>query len=581
MRWFYIKSYRNPNMKYILRKDLVLPVLVMILTIPLFYSILRPGFFPMQDDLQAFRVHQMVKCLEDLQIPCRWVPDMGYQYGYPQFNYYPPSIFYLGGLLNILGIQIIDSVKILFILGFILSAFTMFIFLKAFFENNWPAFFGAILYSYVPYKAVEVYVRGSLSEFWSFVFFPVIFWASFQLIRKGLLKYMIWLAFSIGALLTTHNLMSFIFLPLFVVWAILLTLLEKKWMGFPKIVLGSLLGFGLAAFFTLPVIFEGKYVHLETLTGGYFDYRQHFVSLKQLFLSNYWEYGSSVFGSGDTVNLSTGPIQWIAALFGVILAIVNFKNTKKISTLIFFLASLELVVLFLIHQKSFFIWENINVLAWLQFPWRFLSLSIFLLSILSAATIFFLCKYKKELGWSLGIVAIVGVVILHLNFFKPLGWLGISDKDKFSGPFWEKQLTISIFDYLPVYAKLPPDREAPQIPEVLDGTLSVITYNKGSNYQTGTVEVTQEATIRLPLYDFPGMEVTIDQTKVEHFHNDCRNQKFCLGLITFKVPTGQHTIKAKLTNTPVRSIGNIITAISTLLVISLFLVSKKYGKNIA
>src|SRR3989344_4697735 len=105
-------------------------VLIVILTIPTFYRLIKPGFFFMQDDLQAMRVHQMFACFKDLQIPCRWVPDMGYQYGYPQFLYYPPSVYYVGALIHLFGIQIIDSVKIMFALGYIFSALFMFIFLK-------------------------------------------------------------------------------------------------------------------------------------------------------------------------------------------------------------------------------------------------------------------------------------------------------------------------------------------------------------------------------------------------------------------------------------------------------------------
>ncbi|MDP3733505.1 MAG: YfhO family protein [Candidatus Daviesbacteria bacterium] len=240
-------------MQIYLYKGLILTLLLFILIIPLFSSLLRPGFFPMQDDLQAFRIHQMVKCLNDFQIPCRWVPDMGYQYGYPQFNFYPPSVFYLGGILNLLGIQIIDSVKLLFILGFILSALTMFIFLKTL-MGEWPAFIGSILYSFTPYKAQEVYVRGSLSEFFAFIFFPLIFWSAYKLIKSGKLRYIGWLAFSTGFLLITHNLMSFIFLPIFGVWVVTLSVIYKKWGVFPKVIVGSLLGLGLASFFTLPVI---------------------------------------------------------------------------------------------------------------------------------------------------------------------------------------------------------------------------------------------------------------------------------------------------------------------------------------
>src|SRR3989338_5448138 len=117
----------------ILNKGFFIPIILIIFIIPLFSSLIRPGFFPMQDDLQAFRVHQMVKCLKDFQIPCRWIPDMGYQYGYPQFNFYPPSIYYLGAFLHLIGIQVIDTVKILFILGFLLSSGTMYLLLSCLF----------------------------------------------------------------------------------------------------------------------------------------------------------------------------------------------------------------------------------------------------------------------------------------------------------------------------------------------------------------------------------------------------------------------------------------------------------------
>lgn len=555
-------------------------LLLIILILPSFFSLIRPGFFVMQDDLQAFRIHQMNRCFVDFQIPCRWIPDMGYQYGYPQFNFYPPGVFYLGEIFHKIGFQIIDSVKILFILGFIASAFGMFLFLKTFF-GEWPALVGSILYTYAPFRAVEVYVRGSLSEFWALSFFPLIFWVSYGAIKSEKLKYFLWLAIFLGLLILTHHLMTFIFLPILFFWMITWVLIEKKWRILPKLLLSFLIAFGLSTFFTLPLIFEKQFVHTETLLSGYFDYRQHFVSVGQLFLSNYWDYGSSLFGSGDTVNLSTGPIHWIGGLLVFLLAILNFKKTKKLSTIIFLLAGLELLVLFLIHQRSSFIWEKINILSWLQFPWRFLAVSIFLLSILSAAAIFFLSQYKKGLGLALGIIAILGVFVLHANFFKPQEWLGISDKDKFSGPFWEKELTISIFDYLPIYAKLPPNKKAPDFPEILNGEAEFINYKKSSDYQIGDIKVDREAMVRVPLFDFPGMEVLIDQRKVAHWHDDCRGEEYCLGLITFNLPVGSHKIEIKLQDTPIRKTGNIITLVSICLLAALIYKAKKNEKNLA
>ena len=548
---------------------------IFLLTIPLFLSLIRPGFFPMQDDLQAFRIFEMGKCFSDFQFPCRWIPDMGYQYGYPQFNFYPPSIYYLGAFLHLIGIQVIDTVKILFILGFLLSSGTMYLLLKELF-GKYPAVVGVALYSIVPYKATEVYVRGSLSEFFSFVFFPLIFWAGLKIVNEGKWKYVGFLALSIGLLLTTHNLMSFIFLPIFGIWALSLVILNKKIKRFPKIILGSILGLGLAAFFTLPVIFENQYVHIETLTGGYFDWRQHFVTFNQLFFSNNFGYGSSFLGPVDDLSLSVGIIHWILGLTALIFALVNFKKEKKLSSLILILGAVTLFVIFLMHQRSTFLWEIIPGFKLLQFPWRFLSDSTFLLSILGAYSIYIICKIKEKWGKGVGVGVIAGLFILHGLFFQPKEWIDISDQEKFSGESWEKQLTISIFDYLPIYAKLPPNKKAPELPDTLDGEVEFLSYKKGSNFQVGEVEVKEAATLRLPLFDFPGMEVKVDGQKIVHWHDDCRGQEYCLGLITFSVLQGKHTIEAKLKDTQIRQTGNIVSLLSILLVGLIFYLSKKY-----
>ncbi len=539
-------------------------IILLVFTIPTFYQLIRPGFFFMQDDLQAMRVHQMFECFKDLQIPCRWVPDMGYQYGYPQFLYYPPSVYYLGALLHLFGIQIIDSVKILFISGYIFSTLAMFIFLKAFFNSNLPAFFGAMLYTYVPYKALEVYVRGALSEFWSLTFFPLIFWAIYQLITKEKLRYMIFLSLFVGLLMITHNLMTMIFAPVALLWCITLLILKKRGRVIPKIVFGGLLGVGLASFYTLPVIFEAKYAHLETLVGGYFYWRQHFVDIYRLFISNLFGYGSSGLGHDNNLSLSTGQIQWMVALLGFILALFFLKKQKNIAILVILFSIVEVGVLFLIHQRSSFIWEKIPVMVYLQFPWRFLTDSIFLLSFLGAGTVFFVSQINKNYAKIFAVAVLIGILLLHGQFFKPKEWYGISDKDKFSGPFWEKGLTVSIFDYLPIYAKLPPNKIAPPQPEVLEGKVKFISYKKGSNFQTGEIEVEEDSLIRLPLFDFPGMEVKVDGSRVDHWHDDCRGQEYCLGLITFKIQKGRHLLEARLKDTPIRTGGNIITLISIL-----------------
>ena len=484
------------------------------------------------------------------------MPDAGYQYGYPQFNYYPPFPYYLGALLHRAGFQYIDSVKILFILGYILSAIAIYVLVSSL-VGSWAGLISSALYTYIPYKAVEVYVRGAMSEFWAQIFFPLIFWAIYKLVKTGKIKYLIWLAISISLLLTTHSLMSLIFAPIAIIWA-LFWLFREKWTNLFKVFWGGLIGFGLSAFFTLPLLFERKFAHVESLLSGYFDYRQHFVSLYKLFLSMEWGYGSSGFPN-EKLNLSLGIVVWIVGLvIAPIVALLSFKKNRKTSILTLVLVVLALFSIFMMHLKSSFIWAKIPALWYMQFPWRFLAISIFLLCLLAGFVIYLSGRFK----YFLGLVLVLVSVYLYLPFFIPKGWLNISDHEKFSGMSWEKQLTISIFDYLPIYATLPPWAKAPEFPEVLDGKVNFLDYKKGSNYQEGVVEVEKNATVRLPLFDFPGMEVRIDGQKVSHRHDDCRVERYCLGLITFDIPTGKHEIFVKLYDTPIRKVGNIITLAS-------------------
>jgi len=544
-------------------------ILVTLLTIPAFYKLLAPGYFPMHDDLQAFRVYEMDRCLDDFQIPCRWVPDAGYQYGYPQFNYYPPLPYYLGALLHRVGIQYIDSVKILFIAGYILSALAMYVLVGSLIKSSWAGIVASALYTYIPYKAVEVYVRGALSEFWALIFFPLVFWAIYKLIKSGKTKYMVWLSASIAFLLTTHSLMAMIFAPIAILWAIY-WLIREKWNSALKVIWGGLVGFGVSAFFILPLVFERKFAHVESLLSGYFDYRQHFVSLYKLFLSREWGYGSSGFPD-EKLNLSLGIVQWIVGLGAVVLAIVLYKKYKKISILALLLSATALFSIFMMHMKSSFIWAKLPFLWYLQFPWRFLAISIFLLCVLVGFFVYFSGKFKYLIGG----ILIIASIVLNISFFVPKDWLNITDAEKFSGQSWEKQLTISIFDYLPVYGVLPPWSKAPEFPEVLEGNVKFLEYKKGSNYQTGVVEASKDSVIRLPLFDFPGMEVRIDKEKVSHRNDDCREERYCRGLITFSLPAGTHKIEARLKDTLVRTIGNVLTLLGLGAVAVLMLKSRE------
>lgn len=546
-------------------------IALILLIVPAFFTLLRPGIHNIQDSMQYFRIYEMERCFEDGQIPCRWVPDMGYGFGYPLYLYYSPGPYYLGTIMHNLGLQYIDCVKILFIGGFVVSGLGMFWLLLTLFSNPITAFIGCLVYVYAPVRAVQVYVRGSLGEFLSMAIFPFLFLFSYRIIKNIGKKNILWFGLAIFSLLVTHNLMSVAFFPILGIWMLVLLIQEKNYKKLKDISISFLVGIGLAAFFVVPLIFERGYVHLETMTGGYFDYRQHFVNLWQLFISNHFGYGSSQLGSGDDLSLSVGQIQWVLGLLAVILAIKNYKKNKKISTVVFVLAMLSLLIIFLMHQKSFFIWNIFGFMSMFQFPWRFLVVSTFLLSLMSGYFINYL-KNKK-------IATIIIVLLLfgfYGSFFKAQKWMSVNDSQLLTEQEFVKQQTASIFDYLPKSAVLPPNYEAPNLPEIVQGDVEISNYIKGSNWQSGNLAVfSDNAEIRLPIFDFPGMEVTDNGLSITFNHAECINQDYCFGQISFNLTKGLHKIVVRLNSTIPRKIGDAISLITIIAIPICLLIKRK------
>lgn len=544
-------------------------IVLLVSIIPTFTTLLKSGYFPMHDDMQVMRVFEMDKCIKDGQIPCRWVPDMGYGYGYPQFNYYGPFPYYVMEAFHLLGFGFLDSVKIGFILSVLISGMGMFL-LASSLWGGLGGFISGFLFAYAPYRAVDMYVRGAVGEFWALSFFPFIFWSIGGII-KGNKKSTLWLALSLAALFMSHNISTIMFLPFVVFWIIFLIVREKKYSTpfLPGILLklffAGIWGFSIAGFFIIPAWLEKGYVHIDSIVSGYFNYLAHFIDIKQALFSTYWAYGSSEFGPYDGLFLGVGLVHWILPLSLILISMILRK--KKILADVLFLTFIGWLALFMTHSKSTFIWKEIGVLEFVQFPWRFLIIVIFLFSLASGSLSSFLEEKKSFFFAVLGFLLALSLLFYGSNF-RTNGWLMISDKDKFSGDLWQKEQTISIFDYLPIYAKYPPIKAAPDTPTILKGEAKLYSGEKGTDWESWQYYVLKESRLELPLYYFPGWVVMVDGKKVSlNYDNE-------LGLINFTIPIGSHDVYVHLNNTPVRSAANLISLIG-IIAIPFFLIKER------
>lgn len=514
-------------------------LLVLLLVVPALGALLKPGYFPMHDDIQGMRVLQMVKCLADFQIPCRWVPDMGYGYGYPQFNYYSPLPYYLMSVLVFLGIGILDSVKLGFAASIVFSGLAMYS-LGSYLWGKKGGVASALFYTYAPYRAVDIYVRGAMGEAWGFVFMPLIILFS---LRGSVLP----LSLVVAGLLLAHNVTSLMFIPFYVLFMLFYG--KPKFSYLKKVLACWAWGGAMAAFFVLPAFLEKEYVHINSILSGYFNYLAHFVGIKQIFFSTFWGYGVSGLGDLDGMALHVGLLQWTVPVFVllVLLYLGKFRTAKTVAVFV----ALAIAALFLMHPKSSFVWSNIGLLHYIQFPWRFLAIAVVFFS-LAAGAISKLFARKAFL-----IIIFAVVLLLNGYYFRLEEQLLISDEEKFSGESWVKQQTISILDYLPKAASHPPTSPALDTPEIL-GTKGRVFGERGSNWQKWNVNFDEPGRLRLQIIDFPEWRVTVDGREVQA---DSNNE---LGLLAVDVSAGEHIVEANLKDTPLRTFSNFISLFAVL-----------------
>jgi len=550
-------------------------------------GLIGSGYFNMHDDLQMMRQLEMEKCFLDGQIPCRWVPDMGYGFGYPLFNFYPPLPYLVGEVFRLVGYSFVDTVKIVFILSFVLSGLGMYWLAKEFFgfSNDRPGRFAgivsAVVYVWAPYHAVDVYVRGAMNEAWALVWFPVILLTSYKLLTgesRRLLTYVILLALSWFGLLTSHNLMVIIFTPVFAVWCLLWLLWDRKIVRIFHLLVSGIFGFCLSAFFSIPVLMEKGIVATDTLVVGYYEYTAHFASIGQLLFSRFWGYGPSVWMTADDkMSFQVGWFHWGSSiLILVLLSFVYFRERKikKYMVVVGMFAAIGWFAAFMAHPRSTPIWGLLDQLKFVQFPWRFLTIVILSFSFISGAIVRLLPRFW---GFVAGILLMLAVLVYSWNYFLPeYGKLGpLTDEEKFSGAAWELQQTAGIYDYLPEAADTAPKEPRKKAVDIVEGEGELLDTVEGTNWLNAKVQMESDGVARINIIDFPNWEITVNGVGVEHTVPESEDW----GRMYIDLSEGEHEIGVKLHDTWPRQVGNVVSAGAWLLFGVILLTEVRRGEK--
>lgn len=536
-----------------MKKTWLFVLLIILLSIPTFSQMLRMGIFSMQD-FHFFRLVEFDKCIRDLQIPCRWAQDSGAGFGEPLFNFYGQLVYAFGEIVHLMGVAKIDSLKILFAFSLLGSGISMFFLSRKIWKSHWSGILSTVIYLYAPYRAVDVWVRGALPEAMSFVFFPLIILFIENYLENRKRRDLLLFSFSFAFLILNHNLSVILFAPFLVVWIIFRFLQIRKVRPFLWLGIAGIFSLVISAFYILPVIFESKFIDINSTTLTYYDWRANFVTIYQLFISRFWGYGASVWGANDGLSLSVGQVQYLAPIITGVIIVLKKKITRENLTF-FVLVLIGMFALFLTHNKSTFIWNTLSFMKYIQFPWRFLSTSIFALALASGLL---LKQFNKKLNLIIGILVIVFAIFINFQFFRPDIWYKVNDFDLEHGPKWTEATFSSLSDYWPIYGKLPEKQAFTE-----NSDLKLI--SKKSNSQTFEIK-SFDKEIEFPVAYFPGWEISYNKQIFSAISS--KN-----GLISAKLPkSNTNIVTLEFKNTQIRSLANLITVVGILIFVTLFII---------
>jgi hypothetical protein len=359
-----------------------------------------------------------------------------------------------------------------------------------------------------------------------------------------------------------------------------------------KLIISVIWGIGLASFFLIPAILEKNLINTQGLTEDYFDFHAHFATWRQLFFDRSWDFGASVMGPADTISFQVGwPHWWVGAgvvllTFLVILKLIPQFVARQSplnppllrgGMIVLFFTLLFLLSIFMTHGKSVLVWEQFPFLAWTQFPWRVLGLTIFANAVLGGLLTAMLIPSLIP-KWSLpvGLASLALIIGLNYAYFEPIGYdASLTDSAKLTGPAWDKQRIGAIRDYLPATVKVNevffPEQPVQLFPHSPRGRASAHNFKVRSDYFSLDIDnqTSQPVDVQLAIFDFPEWEVVVSDIPVPTRHDND------LGELTFTVPPGKHIVTGWFRNTPIRLVGNTLTTLSLALLVIWNFKSKK------
>lgn len=498
----------------------------------------------------------------------RWLPDLGYGFGFPLFNYYAPLSYYLLLPLCWLGLPAQTAILIGFAGALWALAAAIYLWGRDLFGET-AGIVAAFAVVYAPYTLNDVYQRGTLPSLWALVWLTLTAWALFRLTAQPNRQFFLLATLGTAALLLTHNITALIGLPLLTAY-LLLTGILYDFRRLLRPLSAIALGVGLAVGFWVPAFFEKEYVHIHRvyLPPG-FDYHYNFISWKQLLIGPHPVDPAQV-NPPSPLGLGGIQVALAATCWWPVGAMLPRK--ARIHRWAFSLAVIVLAAMTL--PVSLPVWEHIPILRFIQFPWRFLAPATLLVALMMGAGTAYLFGRHR---WGPPVM-VAGIMLSALTWLFPTFWPAQTsptptDQIRFEAergtlgatsagdylPQWVQELP-DPETLLPLYEAAAPDSVIPRLdPASLPTGARILEAEYGLIRARLTVESPAPFRIRFLWYFFPGWQGWLDGRPLRLGPDGPH------GLIAADIPAGRHEVTVFFGDTPLRRWAKGLSAASGLL----------------
>lgn len=276
----------------------------------------------------------------------------------------------------------------------------------------------------------------------------------------------------------------------------------------------------MAAFFWAPAIYERKYVIFDSVAVA--DPRQYFVTPTNALLLGI-----------------PGIVAAITALF-----IKTKKRPEKMFMFLIFAATI-----FLVLPIAGFIWRWSFLIHIIQFPYRFLSLVIFLGPWFIAYTV----THANKI-----IILLLGLVVVGFGAVSVVAsQRDIVRLEEPEGYYTTNEATTNVSDeYMPKWVEVKPAKHAPARLEFFSGHGIIMKQTETSQVIDVSVRAAEPSVLQVNMLYYPGWGAAIDSQMVPI---EYRNR---MGIMRIDVPAGDHHVLLTFRETISRFVADSVSLIS-------------------